>query len=117
RASRAATLSVSRSPRSRIRIVAPDGASPAAKVAPPIPDPMTRTSTVSCCDKRISWIESDARGRLRVEQHRLVEVEGEGKVLAAPDIGVGAHARGQFLAGGVDDDKGVRAGRFDDLDG
>src|SRR5580704_13994516 len=64
------------------------------------------------------WIDrSDARGRLRVEQHRLVEVEGEGMVLAAPDIGVGAHPRRQLLARGVDHDKGVRAGGLDDLHG
>src|SRR5436305_8429621 len=53
---------------------------------------------------------------LRVEQQRLVQVEGEGVVLADADLGVGAHARGQFLARSARHDIGVRSGRLDDLD-
>ena len=44
RASRQAALSVSRSPRSKINIWAPEGASPAAIVAPPMPEPTMRIS-------------------------------------------------------------------------
>ena len=47
------------------------------------------------------------RQGLRIEQHRLVEVEGKGVVLTNAHVGVGAHARGQLLAGDMRHDEGV----------
>ncbi len=52
----------------------------------------------------------------RIEQHRLVEIEGEGVVLPDGDSRVRAHARGHFLAGGLGHHVGVGARGLDDLD-
>src|ERR1700722_7673038 len=116
-----------------MRILAPLGASPAENVAPPIPEPTTRTSTVSwfgipsslargCACLRPTgptpsrFSRSNPTGGRRVEQNRLVEVEGEFVVLAHPRVGPGAHACGTLLAGDGGDAECVRPRRFDDLD-
>src|SRR4029077_6043424 len=113
RASRASTLSRSRAPRSRMRIRAPVGARPAANVAPPMPDPTIRMSTVS--ELAMGYVVSDPARCLRIEQHCLVEVEGEGVVLADAQLGVSSPSRGELFAGGAGDDKRIRARRLDDL--
>ena len=70
---------------------APDGARPAASVAPPMPEPMMTMSG----DGHGQAMRSSVS---RIEGHGLLHVDGEGEGLAGADIGVGAHARDDVLA-------------------
>src|SRR4029077_12020528 len=116
----------SRLPRSRMTISAPEGASPAAHVAPPMPDPTNRMSTDSTLVTTRSISASPyvlMRNRrsntprgLGVEQHRLVQVEYEGMVLTHADGRLGAHTRRQLLSSGTSHHVGVSPRRLDDFD-
>src|SRR5271154_7445493 len=113
---------------------APVGASPAASVAPPMPEPTMRISAFafSFTGDQFSRIclggltaptgaffveaPSDAARSRGIEQHGLVEIEREDVALADPHVGVGAHAGRHLLAGDRGHDERVRARRFDDGD-
>ena len=92
---------------------APEAASAEATVAPPMPEPMM---TISGCFAMMTATSADALLALRIEEHRLVQVEGQPRVLAGRDAGIGAKASDDFLAAELRDRKGIGTGRLHHFD-